>query len=87
MTSGAVDFSLGDDAAVAALPGTLVHIPAGTSHWFRWRTGGGAMVSITSRLGASSMFTEIDREIAPDAPNVEKLVEIGLRHGLTATAP
>lgn len=45
------------------------------------------MVSITSRLGASSMFTEIDREIAPDAPNVEKLVEIGLRHGLTATAP
>ena len=87
VTSGEVDFSIGDEAAVAALPGTLVHIPAGTRHWFRWRTGGGAMVSITSRLGASSMFTEIDREIAPDAPNVEKLIEIGVRHGLTATAP
>jgi hypothetical protein len=45
------------------------------------------MISITSRLGASSMFSEIDREIAPDKPNVEKLIEIAIRHGLSATAP
>ena len=43
-----------------------------------WRAGGGAMVSITSRLGASSMFSEIDREIAPDKPTVEKLIEIAI---------
>ena len=85
--SGEVDFNIGNNATVAALPGTLVHLPAGTSHWFRWRAGGGAMISITSRLGASSMFSEIDREIAPDKPNVEKLIEIAVRHGLTATAP
>ena len=87
VTSGEVDFNIGNNATVAALPGTLVHLPAGTSHWFRWRAGGGAMISITSRLGASSMFSEIDREIAPDKPNVEKLIEIAVRHGLTATAP
>ena len=86
VTNGEVDFSIGEDETVAALPGTLVHVPAGTRHWFRWRRGGGAMLSITSRLGASSMFTEIDREIAPDQPNVEKLIAICTRHGLTASA-
>jgi quercetin dioxygenase-like cupin family protein len=86
LTNGEVDFSIGEDETVTALPGTLVHVPAGTRHWFRWRRGGGAMVSITSRLGASSMFAEIDREIAPDQPNVEKLIAICTRHGLTASA-
>jgi quercetin dioxygenase-like cupin family protein len=86
VTNGEVDFSIGEDETVTALPGTLVHVPAGTRHWFRWRRGGGAMVSITSRLGASSMFAEIDREIAPDQPNVEKLIAICTRHGLTASA-
>jgi quercetin dioxygenase-like cupin family protein len=86
VTNGEVDFSIGEDETVTALPGTLVHVPAGTRHWFRWRSGGGAMVSITSRLGASSMFAEIDREIAPDQPNVEKLIAICTRHGLTASA-
>lgn len=86
VTNGGVDFSIGEDETVTALPGTLVHVPAGTRHWFRWRSGGGAMVSITSRLGASSMFAEIDREIAPDQPNVEKLIAICTRHGLTASA-
>ena len=86
VTNGEVDFIIGSDATVAALPGTLVHIPAGTNHWFRWRAGGGAMISITSRLGASSMFSEIDQLIAPDKPDVEKLIEIAMRHGLTATA-
>ncbi|MBM4264948.1 MAG: cupin domain-containing protein [Deltaproteobacteria bacterium] len=86
VTHGEVDSSIGEDETVTALPGTLVHVPAGTRHWFRWRSGGGAMLSITSRLGASRMFAEIDREIAPDQPNVEKLIAICTRHGLTASA-
>ena len=36
-----------------ARPGTLVHLPAGTTHWFRFGKGGGEMVSMTSREGAS----------------------------------
>jgi hypothetical protein len=45
------------------------------------------MISITSRLGASSFFSEIDREVAPDKPNGEKLIDIARRHGLSVTAP
>lgn len=83
VTRGEVDFSIGG-AQQTAVAGTLVHLPAGTMHWFRFREGGGTMVSMTSRLGASRMFAEIDREIAPDQPDVEKLIGIAVRHGLTA---
>ena len=74
--NGEVDFSIGEGETVTATPGTLVHVPANTRHWFRWAHGGGSMISMTSRLGASSMFAEIDREIAPNQPNVEKLIEV-----------
>lgn len=83
---GEVEFSLGDDDARAVGVGTLVHVPAGTMHWFRWRQGGGAMLSITSPTGASAMFTDIDAEIAPDRPNVEHLMMIAARHGLITRA-
>lgn len=80
---GEVEFSLGDDEATTATVGALVHVRAGTKHWFRWRTGGGSMLSITSQAGASEMFTEIDAEIAPEQPNVERLMAVAARHGLT----
>lgn len=86
VTQGEVDFSLADGKQLTATPGTLVHVPAGTTHWFRWRAGGGAMLSMTSRRGASAMFTEIDQAIAPDRPDVDKLIAIAVRHGLTASA-
>jgi hypothetical protein len=41
------------------------------------------MVSMTSRLGASRLFADIDREIAPDKPDVDKLIATGVRNGLT----
>ena len=86
VTRGEVDFSI-DGAQQTARVGTLVHLPAGTMHAFRFRQGGATMVSMTSRLGASSMFAELDREIAPDQPDLEKLVQIATRHGLTIAAP
>jgi quercetin dioxygenase-like cupin family protein len=86
VTRGEVDFSLEDGGLLTATAGTLVHIPAGSKHWFRWRTGGGAMLSMTSRRGASAMFTEVHQTIAPDRPDVDKLIEIAVRHGLTACA-
>ena len=79
---GEVDFSVNRSDLRAARPGDLVHVPAGTPHWFRWNHGGGAMLSMTSRLGASRLFADIDREIAPDKPDVEKLMSIALRNGL-----
>ena len=78
---GTVDFGIGSESATAA-PGTLVHLPAGTQHWFRFGRGGGEMISMTSRLGASRMFTDMAREIAPVKPDLGKLAEVGARHGM-----
>jgi len=86
VTRGEVDFSI-DGADQTALTGTLVHLPAGTLHAFRFRAGGGKMVSMTSRLGASSLFAELDREISPAQPDIAKLVAIAGQHGLTVAEP
>jgi hypothetical protein len=72
----------GRDGESIATPGTLVHVPAGTAHWFRFGPGGGEMVSVTSREAASCMFTDLDREIAPDNADLNKLIEVAGRHGL-----
>lgn len=81
VVKGEIEFGIEDDAKTAS-PGTLVHLPAGTAHWFRFGPGGAEMISMTSRLGASEMFTDIAREVAPENPDLEKLGEVGGRHGL-----
>ena len=81
VVKGDIDFGIGDETRTAA-PGTLVHLPAGTVHWFRFGRGGGEMISMTSRLGASQMFTDMAREVAPVNPDLGKLAEVGGRHGL-----
>ena len=83
---GEIAFGIGDSERVASA-GTLVHLPAGTTHWFRFGKGGGEMVSVTSRESASRMFTDFDREISPERPDVGKLAEIGARYGLDVPAP
>src|SRR5512135_2771478 len=83
---GDIDFGAGDKTLVAK-PGTLVHLPAGTVHWFRFGTGGGEMISVTSREGASHMFTDFDREIAPDKPDLDKLIELAGAYGATIAVP
>jgi len=83
VTRGEVDFSIGDDQTHTAVAGTLVHIPAGTTHWFRWRSGGGAMISITSKLGASRLFADLDREMPEGPRDPEKAANIFKRHGVT----
>lgn len=85
VTKGEIDFGIGDQSTTAAA-GTLVHLPAGTTHWFRFGKGGAEMISVTSRLGASRMFTDFAREIAPVNPDLEQLAEVGARHGLKVEA-
>lgn len=85
VVKGEIDFGIGAETKTAS-PGTLVHLPAGTVHWFRFARGGGEMISITSRLGASSMFTDMAREIASVNPDLEKLAEVCGRHGLKVVA-
>ena len=81
---GQIAFGIGAESTTAS-PGTLVHLPAGTEHWFRFGEGGGEMVSMTSRLGASKMFTDMAREIDPVNPDLGKLAEVCAPHGLRVT--
>ena len=81
VVKGRIDFGIGAESTTAS-PGTLVHLPAGTVHWFRFGAGGGEMISMTSRLGASKMFADMARELAPVNPDLNQLVEVGGRHGL-----
>ncbi len=81
IVKGAVEFGIDGEQTTAA-PGTLVHLPAGTPHWFRFGAGGAEMISMTSRLGASRMFADFAREIPPKDPTIAQLAEVGGRHGL-----
>ena len=85
VVKGEVEFGLGDEITIVAA-GSLVHIPAGTVHRFRVREGGCEMISMTAKLGASRMFADIDREIAPESPALDKLVGVVARHGVTVAA-
>ena len=76
---GNVEFAI-DEKPMTATPGTLVHLPAGTAHWFRFGKGGGQMISMTGKgSAASSMFTDIDSVGSRD---VEMLRDACERNGL-----
>ena len=83
---GQVAFSVGDAEQVAEC-GTLVQVPAGTTHWFRFAPGGGQMLSVTSREGAADLFTEIDRKVSSTDPDFGTLVEVITAHGVTVVPP
>jgi mannose-6-phosphate isomerase-like protein (cupin superfamily) len=84
--SGVVQFGINGAEVQNAVAGTLVHVPGGTAHWFRWGVGGGEMLSITSQVGASRLFADLGREIGTGPRIPEKVDEIFSRHGLTRIA-
>ncbi len=83
---GEIALGVGQSETIA-VRGTLAHVPAGTTHWFRFGKGGCEMVSMTSREGASRLFADIDREISPEMPDLGKLIEIARRHDLVVVPP
>lgn len=83
---GQVAFSAGDIERTAG-PGTLVVVPGGTAHWFRMGEGGAELLSVTSSAGAAAFFTEVDRQISPDSPDLATLVSVATTHGLTVPVP
>jgi len=50
-----------DHEELVAGPGTLVHMPGGATHWYRFGKGGGEIISMTSYEGASHMYAAFDR--------------------------
>lgn len=87
VTEGQVIFGVDDDQDLVAPSGTLVHVPGGSTHWFRFGPGGGVMISMTSRSGASEFFTQIDREVSPTDPDLPALIGIAASHGLSIPVP
>jgi quercetin dioxygenase-like cupin family protein len=84
---GEVIFGVNEDRDLVARPGTLVHVPGGSTHWFRFGADGGVMISVTSRAGASEFFTQVDREVSPTNPDFGALIEIATSHGLNIPVP
>ncbi len=66
--------------------GTLVHLPAGTLHEFKFGDNGAKLISITG-IGskASLLFSELATENSKNQPSQEKLMAIIAKHGLHIT--
>ncbi|GIK86137.1 MAG: hypothetical protein BroJett026_16180 [Betaproteobacteria bacterium] len=80
---GAVHFQCAGKAYDCA-PGTLVHVPRGTVHGFRYGRGGGRMLEITGAGAlAAQLFTAIDHEVPIGPPDVPKLLAVAQRNGVT----
>ncbi len=77
---GELHCGVGDREAVAQV-GTLVHVPGGATHWFRFGEGGGEVLAITSKGNASSMFADYDKGVNWEAPDREELIALAARHG------
>lgn len=78
--SGEIEFGVGDRSALCG-SGAVVHVPAGCTHWFRFM-GKGAMLSITSRLGASRFYANVARDTSGTI-DVETTVKVALAHGMS----
>ncbi|MGH8995532.1 MAG: cupin domain-containing protein [Acidimicrobiales bacterium] len=76
-----------DEQELAGGPGTLVHVPGGTFHWFRMGAGGADMLSVTSKAGASALFIDIDSKVSATEPDFDVLVGIAAERGLTLPLP
>jgi quercetin dioxygenase-like cupin family protein len=76
---GTIEFSVGETTA-ALEAGSLVHVPANTTHAFSYGPGGGRMLEMTGEGSkAAAMFGTFDREM-PGAPELDKAIEIFTRH-------
>jgi quercetin dioxygenase-like cupin family protein len=73
--SGAVYCGVDDDETLATV-GTLIHVPGGTTHWFKFAEGGGEFFSITSHGNASKMFTAFNEGINWEDPDRESLIAL-----------
>ena len=76
---GEVEIGVGGETRLCGL-GALAHVPAGTPHWYRFVTDG-EILSVTSRLGASRFFAQVDRTDA------ETTIAAAGDHGVTLHVP
>ena len=86
IVTGEVEFTCSGKTTVCS-PGTLVHIPAGTVHSFRYLADGCDVLELTGQGGtATQMFTAVSRESASGSPEMSKLLEVCMQNGVTVAA-
>jgi len=79
---GEIEFVCDGETHVCA-PGTLVHVPAGTSHGFHYRAGGGRMLEFTGQgTRSAEMFADVDRSMPPGPPDIPLLLAVLARNGV-----
>ena len=84
--SGKIEFTCAGETFVCAA-GTLVQVPAGTVHAFRYGPGGGEMLEITGkRSKAVQMFTALNDRVLPGSPDLSKVVQVLDEHGVKVHA-
>jgi quercetin dioxygenase-like cupin family protein len=70
-----------------ATPGTLVHLPADTEHWFKFESDEGQLLSVTGLgSGAAAFFTQVDADVA-DGSDIDGLAAVAEKHRLNIAAP
>ena len=80
---GTVEFTCAGKT-LTCVPGTLVHVPAGAVHSFRYGADGGEMLELTGQGGlATQMFTAVSKEIPPGPPETARLLEVLRKNGVT----
>ena len=83
MVKGSVEFSC-DGETRSCKPGTLVFVPGGTIHAFRYGPGGGEMLELTGTSSrAAQLFSTLDAECPPGPPDVDTIVELMGRNGVS----
>lgn len=83
---GEIEFLCAGEAYMC-MPGSLVHVPRGAVHGFRYGRGGGQMLEITGQNSlAAQMFTAINNEIPAGPPDIPKVLEVLKRNGVTVAA-
>ena len=76
---GEVMFGVDAEQDLVAKAGTLVHVPGGSTHWFRFGAGGGVMISMTSRQGPSRVLHRDRSRGLADRPRLRRVARHRLR--------
>ncbi|PLQ00007.1 cupin domain-containing protein [Cupriavidus pauculus] len=83
VTKGVIEIGYGEQVLTASA-GTFVHVPAQTIHYFRFGSGGGEMISVTSQGGnASRLFAQIDEAVPPGTADLQTLLGVAQECGVT----
>ena len=83
VVAGDVEFTCAGNTVVCP-PGTLVHVPAGTVHTFRYLADGCDVLEFAGQGGnATRMFAQLSREVPPGPPDVPALTSLLQQNGVT----